>query len=128
MGLSAPERFAAAGSFSGPLDIAGIRSQRDPHRESMLEAAFGTEDLHGSEHDLFQLLADLSASGSTAPDLFVGCGAQDGLLPHSVQFARAAKDSGLTVTTSYPPGEHSWPYWDRAVRELLDWLPLRTRR
>ena len=120
---SAPE-FA---SFSGPLDIAGVRQQRDPHREPMLEAAFGEGDLHGGPHDLFQLIRDLRSSGDVPPALFVGCGSDDPLLPHSERFASAATDSGLAVTTSYPPGEHAWDYWDRAVRELLDWLPLRTR-
>jgi putative tributyrin esterase len=124
--LSDPDRFAAAGSFSGPLDIARARAGREPHREPMLEAAFGEDDLTGTQHDLFRLLADLRASGRTPPDLFVGCGAEDPLLPHSHDFARAATESGLAVTTSYPPGEHAWAYWDSAVRELLAWLPLRT--
>ncbi len=126
--LSEPHRFAAAGSFSAPLDIAGVRRQRDPRREPMLEAAFGETDLHGTQHDVFQLLRDLRPSAGAAPALFVGCGRADPLLPHSERFASAATDSGLAVTTSYPPGEHAWDYWDRAVRELLEWLPLRTRR
>jgi S-formylglutathione hydrolase FrmB len=125
--LSDPDRFAAAGSFSGPLDIARARAGREPHREPMLAAAFGQDDLAGTRHDLFRLLADLQASGHTPPDLFVGCGTEDPLLPHSHDFARAATESGLAVTTSYPPGEHSWTYWDTAVRELLSWLPLRAR-
>jgi putative tributyrin esterase len=125
--LSRPDRFAAAGSFSAPLDIVRVRALREPHREPMLGAAFGEDDLAGSPHDLFRLLADVAGSATTPPALFVGCGTEDPLLPHSEQFASAATELGLPVTTSYSPGEHAWAYWDTALRELLAWLPLAER-
>lgn len=33
----------------------------------------------------------------------------------------------MPVTVDFSPGDHDWPYWDATIRDVLAWLPLRTR-
>ncbi len=120
-GLRQPERFAAAASLSGALDIAELQ-RSDVHGvfAHVLDAPAA-----GTSADLFALLDRVDPV--TAPALFVRCGTEDALVDSNRRFAAAAQERGFDVTAGFDPGDHEWGYWDRTVQDVLAWLPLRTR-
>lgn len=122
--LSRPERFAAAASLSGAVNITGLRTGRTrPDDPRMFERIFGDDPIPASA-DLFALLSSIDAA--SCPALYVGCGTEDLLEPDNQKLVRAIQDAGLPVQTSFVPGEHEWGLWDDEIRRVLDWLPLTT--
>ena len=124
--LRAPERFAAAASLSGALDLAGPWSARvrpeDPHLTARL---FGGRPVAGTDADLLHLVG--RADPATLPALRLWCGADDALLPASRRFAAACAAAGVDAPLEVGPGAHDWAFWDARVVDVLDWLPLRAR-
>jgi S-formylglutathione hydrolase FrmB len=118
--LHQPERFAAAASLSGALDVAALYDDRRP----LFDRVFGGRP-HGDD-DLFALLG--RADAEAVPALYVGCGTEDPLLPGSVRFTEEATAAGCDVRVDLRPGEHEWGLWDATIRDVLAWLPLRDGR
>lgn len=128
LALSHPERFAAAASLSGALDLVGLASQRDEGRQAEFAGIFGDfAQLPGSVNDLLHLAAQVGKS-RTQPKLYQCCGTEDFLYANNLRFRRRAARTGLKITYRQGPGEHEWGYWDRQIQEVLAWLPLRSRR
>jgi putative tributyrin esterase len=120
--LRAPERFAAAASMSGALDVAAL--VRDPvRRAELVERVFGPDP--APEEDLFRLLEGSDAG--RLPRLHVSCGTDDQLVGQSRRFVDVARSRGADVTEDFRAGEHEWGFWDAEIRTVLDWLPLRSR-
>lgn len=116
--LHQPERFAAAASLSGALDLERIT--HDPSRRPLVRRVF---DHRLQPHDdLFALLG--AADVDALPSVFVGCGTEDALYDGNVRFLDAATDAGLDVHVDFRPGEHEWDVWDAMIRDVLAWLPL----
>jgi putative tributyrin esterase len=118
--LREPERFAAAASLSGSLDV--VDRQARGHRPQLMERILAGRSVAGTDDDVFALLG--RAEPSTLPDLYLGCGAQDPLLTDSVRFVEAAGKAGVAVTVDFGPGDHDWSYWDDRIQHVLAWLPL----
>jgi len=124
LALRQPERFAAAASLSGALDIAGI-IEADPARQPEMENVFGDlSKLRGSENDLLHLASELARSDGPKPRLFQWCGTEDFLYPSNVAFRDHALRLGLDLTYSEGPGDHQWKHWDEQVQRVLRWLPI----
>ena len=122
--LQHPERFAAAASLSGALDLAG-RQRRGDLSPDVEDAVLGGRDIQGSDDDLLALLA--RRGGAALPELpvlYVCCGEQDELLDESRTFVDAARQAGIAVTSDVEPGAHEWGYWDHKIQDVLAWLPL----
>ena len=123
--LGAPDRYFAAGSFSGPLDVAAWKPfaeqtggiQIYPHE---LDHIFGQAPA-GTQNDLLTLLDRTPAD--KLPALYVSCGTSDSLLPFSRSFAGRA---GSRVACREVPGAHTWDVWDREMEYFLDFA-LKTR-
>lgn len=116
--LHHPDRFAAAASLSGALDVVDL--SRQPERRDLFERVYGAGV--GPHDDLFALLE--GTDPATAPPLYVGCGTEDPLHPSNVRFVDVARAAGLDVHDDFRPGEHEWGLWDQAIRDVLAWLPL----
>ncbi len=116
--LRQPERFAAAASLSGALDVAKRQHRGHPDFDRIA----GDRELAGSDDDLFALLDKTDAPA--APRLWVSCGADDVLLPDSQRFVERATERGLQVSSDVVPGNHEWSVWDREIVRVLDWLQL----
>jgi S-formylglutathione hydrolase FrmB len=122
--LREPDRFGAAASLSGALDMAALghntawREQVGP----LWENIFGERDITGSGDDLLTLLERADPAG--LPPFYLACGTGDRLYPHTVRFAAACQERGLSPTVECGPGEHEWSYWDAKIRDVLAWLPL----
>ena len=124
--LRQPERFAAAASLSGAVDIAGLRTGRErPEDPRMFERIFGNTGPVGGPDDLHWLLD--RADAATLPALYVCCGTEDALIDDNRAFADAAAAAGIPLQTSFGPGAHDWAYWDTRIQDVLAWLPLGSR-
>jgi S-formylglutathione hydrolase FrmB len=119
LALRAPERFAAAASLSGVLDL--------PSREIYPEwsATFGTRERARAHGDDIVALAEAIEPG-TCPRLYQWCGTEDFLYPENVAFRELAQQRRLPLEYSEGPGDHSWTHWDDQIARVLSWLPLQS--
>lgn len=120
--LREPQRFAAAASLSGSLDIVAVAQRPDPPPDFGL--IFADRDPRGGEDDLFALLDRYRQLPSAAPRLYQWCGTEDFLYRPNLDFRDAAFDAGLELRYEEGPGDHQWRYWDQQIQRVLDWLPL----
>ena len=119
--LAQPERFAAAATMSGAVDVQHLIDAGE--REALFENVLGDRSLADVGGDLFATLDAVDAG--TAPRLYVACGTEDvRLIEGNRRLASHAADRGLDVTASFTAGEHEWGYWDARIQDVLDWLPL----
>lgn len=125
LALRHPDRFAAAASLSGALDIVSRIRADETAEERGLKYIFG--DCHstvGSTNDLFFLADRLVKQNIDRPALFQWCGTEDFLLDENRRFANHLKGIGLASTYIEDPGHHDWECWDRQIQTVLNWLPL----
>lgn len=121
--LRDPDRFAAAASLSGALDL----SQRLPGGAHALEKPMAVQ-LFGERlepqysDDPLWLISE--PSRRRTPDLYVACGTEDFLYDENVSFVEVCRAAGVPVTVNFGPGEHEWGYWDARIQDVLAWLPL----
>lgn len=120
--LRTPQRFAAAASLSGALDLADGSLRRD--LPDLYRTTFGDGPVAGTPDDLLWLLDRAGASGADLPALYLACGTEDPLLGQNQSFLASAEASGIPVTVDLGPGEHEWGYWDDRIQDVLAWLPL----
>lgn len=126
LALRHPQRFAAAASLSGAVNIAASvkRGPKPWVREKRL--IFGNLDkLPGSDNDLLHLAGQLAQSGLPQPALYQWCGTEDFLYQDNLAFRDHARQVGLELTYEEAPGTHEWQYWDTMIQRVLNWLPLR---
>jgi len=112
--LHQPERFAAAASLSGVLDIA----RRTREAPEMFRSVFGDEPVAETGADVVWLIEH----ATDVPRLYVCCGTEDPLYGGGVKFAEICRDKGIAVTTDFGPGEHDWAYWDAKIQDVLAWM------
>jgi S-formylglutathione hydrolase FrmB len=126
LALSYPDRFAAAASLSGVLDIVLDAQDPDLEWQAELKTIFGrVSRLAGSPNDLFRLAKKVADSDGFRPRLYQWCGREDILYPENTSFRKRALELGLDLTYEEGPGEHEWGAWDRQIQRVLEWLPLR---
>ena len=126
LALTHPDRFAAAASLSGALDIWAVVNPRSPRNDKTwlaeMQTVFGDlNKVPGSKHDLMAL-AKKAAKGSIKPRLYQCCGTEDILHPDNLRFLEAARKLPLDLTYEEGPGEHNWAYWDRMIQNVLAWM------
>lgn len=118
--LNAPERFAAAASFSGALSLAILSLNPEDPRQSEFEYVFGDlSQLEGSEHDSMVWLQKAGAHPEQLPKLYMACGKQDDLYPLNQMFYGAAQNFGVPIEYVEEDGRHDWLFWDRHIRRFL---------
>ena len=130
--LKNPDRYAAVASFSGGVDIVDhllVGDGPDAVSEMEIEAVFGvkkTEDLKGTDADLFHVVDQVVESGKTLPKMYVSCGTADELTyPAHLAFCKHLKEKGVEFTEFEQEGmAHEWDFWDSEGRKLIDWLPV----
>jgi S-formylglutathione hydrolase FrmB len=121
--LRQPERFAAAASLSGALDLAHIYEwDKRPHMVELVGRVFADRPVAGTPDDLLHLLA---TSGGDLPRLLLRCGTEDHLLAQNERFVAACREHDVELDAGFGPGAHEWGYWDAQIQAVLDWLPLK---
>jgi putative tributyrin esterase len=125
LALTYPERYAAAASLSGVVDIADTSIHAKARKDDWMaefRAIFGDIDkMAGSKHDLFALARNV-AKASIKPRLYQCCGTEDILYAGNVRFRDEALKLPLDLTYEEGPGEHVWPYWDQMIQNVLKWM------
>ncbi|MEU7714680.1 alpha/beta hydrolase family protein [Micromonospora chalcea] len=122
--LRRPERFAAAASLSGALDVTRRRHHpTHPVDPAVWHTVWG-DDPVPADDDTVGLL---ERSGNDRPALYVACGTEDFLYEDNLRFLDAARKRDVPVTVDFGPGDHDWAYWDARISDVLAWLPLRGR-
>jgi S-formylglutathione hydrolase FrmB len=118
LALSHPERFAAAATLSGALDLDELSSR--PERIELFERIFG--DSIPDDANVFTLLEN--ADAATLPRIHVSTGTEDapGLVKGNRRFVAALEAKGADVTSDFRPGEHVWSLWDTLLPEVIDWM------
>jgi S-formylglutathione hydrolase FrmB len=123
LGLSFPERYAAAASLSGALDM-----ERWVYEEQEYQWIFGgVEQFKGSSNDLFHLSEKVATSTDSKIRLYQCCGTEDFLYEHNQRFLDHARKLQLDLTYEEEPGTHSWAYWDTKIQRVLSWLELKPK-
>jgi len=123
LALNCPDKFAAAASLSGALDIVAIIERSNYDRG--FENIFGDlSKVKGSNNDLLYLAEKVAKSDGPKPMLYQCCGTEDFLYQDNITFRDWAKQLGLDLTYEEEPGEHEWGYWDKKIQRVLEWLPL----
>ena len=118
LALTYPERFAAAASFSGAVDIAGIAHRHTA--DGTWSRIFGeTAGPAGTEADLFSLMKK-NAKAPRRPKLYVSCGTGDFLYEAHKKFVPALLENGWDVTRyDEPEAVHEWGFWDREIEKFI---------
>jgi len=125
LALTHPDRYAAAASLSGAVDIRDEVVANERHGEAWLDGMrniFGDlSKVPGSKHDLF-VLAKKVAKAPVKPRLYQCCGTEDFLYAGNVRFRDAVRKLPLDLTYEDGPGEHVWMYWDKMIHNVLAWM------
>ncbi len=118
LALTHPDRFAAAATLSGALDLEELSSR--PERVELFEGIFG--DSIPEHADVFELLR--AAEGHALPRFHVSTGTEDapGLVKGNRRFVAELEKMGADVTSDFRPGEHVWELWDTLLPEVIDWM------
>ncbi|MCC7491131.1 MAG: esterase family protein [Fimbriimonadaceae bacterium] len=124
LALRQPERFCAAASLSGALDVCAWTDQVVGERSAEMRRIFGDRpSLAGSDDDLFHLAAQVAAQPQP-PRLFQWCGSDDFLYQHNLKFRDHCAQIGLPLTSEEGPGGHTWDLWDAQIQRVLQWFEL----
>ena len=119
--LRNPEKFSAAASLSGALDLTVFLDMNDERIAPMTEMLFGSpEEFINSDYNLVRLLS--KTSKKNLPRLFQCCGTEDYIYPLNESFRAAANKFGIDLTYEEGPGEHEWGYWDANIQRVLRWI------
>jgi putative tributyrin esterase len=118
LALTHPDRFAAAATLSGALDLQELSSR--PERRDLFERIYGRTI--PEDADVFKLLD--AADVDTLPRVHVSTGTEDapGLVEGNRRFVAALEAKGADVTSDFRPGEHVWQLWDDLLPEVIDWM------
>lgn len=124
LALCAPERFGAAASLSGGLDVAAtVKKDGGDFPASFWADIFGPADeVAGSGNDLFAVSENLIKSGADVPKLYMWCGVDDFLYDQNIKMRDHLNKTGYDLTYKETDGDHSWKYWDREIPFILDWF------
>ncbi|TDC33958.1 alpha/beta hydrolase family protein [Micromonospora sp. KC213] len=123
--LRHPDRFAAAASLSGALNVAHRRNHPTrPPDARVWHTVWGDRAVADGDDDTVALVR---SAGPDTPALYVACGTEDFLHEDNLTFVEAARERGVPLTVDFSPGDHDWAYWDAKIQDVLSWLPLRTR-
>ena len=124
LALTYPNRYIAAASLSGALDIVRIAKAEQAAGRKELKHIFGDANaLAGSTNDLFYLAEQLVRNNQVQPSLYQWCGRDDFFYKDNLQFWNHMKKLGLAITYQEGYGSHEWHYWDQQIQQILAWLP-----
>ena len=125
LALTYPDRFAAAGSFSGAIDIFHYYNivKSDLNEKQRFDRIFGDMDkFNGSKNDLFQLVDNNIKGKKKFPKLYQSCGTEDFLYKENQNFKNYLLKNNIELTYEEGSGEHNWDFWDPAIARFIDFI------
>lgn len=114
--LHYPEKFCAAASLSGAVDIL----ERLSDFKKDFPAIFGERPVKGSGDDLFHLAEELAESDAPNPLIYMNCGTEDHLIESNRRFRDHCDRVTLDVMYEENSGMHEWSYWDEHIQRVLE--------
>ena len=120
--LRHPDRYGAAASFSGVLDIDDFYRMMERDHVADVLGDFGFKNPVGTPNDPRALLRRLVAAGTPLPRLYQACGTEDFLYADNLSFRDFARDLGVDLTYEEGPGSHTWQFWDTYIQRAMDWM------
>lgn len=121
LALNQPEKFAAAGSFSGCLDMAS-RLPEDEVNQDLKLIYDDPKKIKNSNDDLLYAMKNTIKQKKTLPALYQYCGTEDFLYEYNLSFKRLAESLSIDLTYIEDAGCHEWQYWDVQINKFLQWL------
>lgn len=122
-GLKSPQTFVFAASLSGAFGVTRFSEKDIPNNWQDSIKLFGPV---GSEtrkaNDIFDLIRNVSADRIRfLPYFYFDCGTEDSTLifPYNRELSALMYEKKIPHEFREMPGDHSWGYWDRQVREVL---------
>ncbi len=131
-GLKHPEMFALAASMSGAFGAASWTEKelKDPGaiRDSLLQTFGPAESATRAANDVFKLAREVAAKKiAPLPYFYFDCGTEDFLFSNNRDFVNLFVELKIPHEYRQLPGDHSWPYWDTQVQEILKLAAVRLR-
>lgn len=125
LALNHPDRFKAAASFSGVMDIREIMTatpeDQQDERERSLTSIFGRDpDLDAIGADLLTLVTKHQQAGCALPELYQYCGTDDFLYEMNIKFRDHLKNSDVDAYYEEEKADHTWDYWDYCIESFLE--------
>ena len=122
--LTYPENYAAFASLSGSLDITRRgRSINIPEWRRVFKADLQSgEELDKTQHDLFWLAEKNIKAGVNMPRYYQWCGVDDELIKVNRHFHDHLLELGFDHVCEEGPGDHSWPWWDEHIHDVLKFM------
>jgi putative tributyrin esterase len=129
LALNYPDRYCAAASLSGALDLAGRSVDvppEDPVRQDFINIFGQPSHIKNTRHDLPWVAKTLKTEGKPIPRLYQCWGDKDFLSQDNLVFRNFAQKEDLPLTWQEDPGyEHTWDYWDLRIQTVLEWMFIR---
>lgn len=124
--LLRPDRYAAAASLSGCVDMATrIMNTIWDSRDTLAQSIWGIDwrsAIRGTDSDLFHLI-EAFPQDKPRPRLYSACGSEDSLYADNLvfrDFMRSHPEFEFSFTSA--PGIHNWAFWDEWIRPAMDFL------
>lgn len=112
--LDDTDRFRAAGSMSGVLDLRS--TSLNAKWTSQMLGEFTPENRRYDEESALNRLTRAKGSDKI---MLVSCGYSDFYATNAKSFCDKCKEEGVLFIELLSPGVHSWKYWDYALRVHL---------
>ncbi len=129
-GLKYNDTFGYIVALSSALitDYADMLDNNNPNyfkTRRYVENIFGNVDniKNGDLNPRYQI-ESLIKNKSNIPKMYMACGTEDNLLSVNRDYYNFLKDKNVDVTYNESSGEHSWEFWDKEIKEIINWLPL----
>lgn len=121
--LDHPESYSCVGSFSSPLDCESDLRERHSGQPGFPKA----EEIPGSPLDILSTAERLKHDGVELPRMFQACGTEDFTWQYNLTAREKFRALGCDHTWFEAPGVHNFDFWNLALGQYLDWLPLKGR-
>ena len=123
-GLKSPATFAFAGSMSGAVAVPSWTEDDYQNLKSIRDSAFSAFGPLGSEarkaNDIFEITRNLSNTRiASLPYVYLDCGTEDIFISENDRLAALLREKKIPHEFRELPGDHSWPYWNQQVQEVL---------
>lgn len=126
LALTEPERYAAAVSISGPLDLPAcfeyLTDETPLTKEEGLHLFSDVKKVKGSPYDLITLGRKAIKAHKKIPRLYCCCGTEDYLYENNKSFLKQAGRIGLKTTYQEGSGDHTWDFFDQYLGKGMQWI------
>lgn len=126
LALRNPDKYGAAASFSGVLDIVSrfdAVNELSGEWKKDIHLICGGEPVKNTDDDLFYLLDKyVSDPEMKKPRIYQACGTEDFLYTDNQRFKEKISHLGFDYKYEEGPGNHNWEFWNEYLPKALDFF------